>query len=227
MIENAARWPACRSSDAVAQRRGGDRPQPEDPEGGRRRSRREGRRSQTHGADRTQDGGRARPGAAGKNGKGFYEYPGKAGQEISLAGSEGALPQKDAGEIEVGVLKQRLLVTIALEAARTIEEGIVTDPPRKPMSARSSASALHPTPAARSPTSTAWARKPSVELCEKARRRPWDPLPADAASEGDGRKGRDLLRALDPYGAAKRRHKPPGQPHAQILSLRSFSGNRE
>jgi 3-hydroxyacyl-CoA dehydrogenase/enoyl-CoA hydratase/3-hydroxybutyryl-CoA epimerase len=31
-------------------------------------------------------------------------------------------------EVDIKVLKQRLLVTIALEAARTIEEGIVTDP---------------------------------------------------------------------------------------------------
>ena len=30
--------------------------------------------------------------------------------------------------VDVEVLKQRLLVTIALEAARTMEEGIVTDP---------------------------------------------------------------------------------------------------
>src|SRR5690606_21935773 len=37
-------------------------------------------------------------------------------------------PQKPASEIDVTTLKQRFLVTIALEAARTVEEGIVTDP---------------------------------------------------------------------------------------------------
>ena len=37
-------------------------------------------------------------------------------------------PQRDPDTIDVGELKQRLLVTIALEAARVMEEGIVTDP---------------------------------------------------------------------------------------------------
>jgi len=37
-------------------------------------------------------------------------------------------PQKTAEEVDFNELKQRLLVTIALEAARTVEEGIVTDP---------------------------------------------------------------------------------------------------
>ncbi|MBR7518868.1 3-hydroxyacyl-CoA dehydrogenase, partial [Mycobacterium tuberculosis] len=37
-------------------------------------------------------------------------------------------PQQDADKIDVDVLKQRFLFTIALEAARVMEEGIVTDP---------------------------------------------------------------------------------------------------
>ena len=37
-------------------------------------------------------------------------------------------PQKKAEEIDINILKQRFLVTIALEAARAMEEGIVTDP---------------------------------------------------------------------------------------------------
>ena len=36
--------------------------------------------------------------------------------------------QKKPEDVDVEVIKQRLLVTIALEAARTMEEGIVTDP---------------------------------------------------------------------------------------------------
>ncbi|PST27247.1 3-hydroxyacyl-CoA dehydrogenase [Mesorhizobium plurifarium] len=63
-----------------------------------------------------------------KNGKGFYEYPAKPARKYLWPGLKELYPQKDAGEIDVGRLKQRLLVTIALEAARTIEEGIVTDP---------------------------------------------------------------------------------------------------
>ena len=37
-------------------------------------------------------------------------------------------PQQDPDKIDVEELKQRFLVTIALEAARVMEEGIVVDP---------------------------------------------------------------------------------------------------
>ncbi len=58
--------------------------------------------------------------------------------------------------MDVNVLKQRLLVTIALEAARTVEEGIVTDP-READVGSILGFGFAPIPAARSPTSTAWA----------------------------------------------------------------------
>ncbi len=63
-----------------------------------------------------------------KNGKGFYEYPAKPAKKYLWPGLKELYPQKDAAKIDVEVLKQRFLVTIALEAARTMEEGIVTDP---------------------------------------------------------------------------------------------------
>ncbi|WP_026622000.1 3-hydroxyacyl-CoA dehydrogenase / enoyl-CoA hydratase / 3-hydroxybutyryl-CoA epimerase [Ensifer sp. WSM1721] len=63
-----------------------------------------------------------------KNGKGFYEYPAKPAKKYLWPGLKELYPQKDPEKIDVEVLKQRFLVTIALEAARTIEEGIVTDP---------------------------------------------------------------------------------------------------
>jgi 3-hydroxyacyl-CoA dehydrogenase/enoyl-CoA hydratase/3-hydroxybutyryl-CoA epimerase len=63
-----------------------------------------------------------------KNGKGFYDYPAKPAKKSLWPGLKEFYPQKKASEVDVAVLKQRLLVTIALEAARTIEEGIVTDP---------------------------------------------------------------------------------------------------
>ncbi|OLP58289.1 3-hydroxyacyl-CoA dehydrogenase [Xaviernesmea oryzae] len=63
-----------------------------------------------------------------KNGKGFYDYPAKPAKKSLWPGLKDFYPQKKAEDVDVGVLKQRLLVTIALEAARTIEEGIVTDP---------------------------------------------------------------------------------------------------
>ncbi|PYE46706.1 3-hydroxyacyl-CoA dehydrogenase/enoyl-CoA hydratase/3-hydroxybutyryl-CoA epimerase [Rhizobium sp. PP-F2F-G20b] len=63
-----------------------------------------------------------------KNGKGFYDYPEKPAKKHIWAGLKDLYPQKPADELDVQTLKQRFLVTIALEAARTIEEGIVTDP---------------------------------------------------------------------------------------------------
>ncbi|MCQ1767009.1 3-hydroxyacyl-CoA dehydrogenase NAD-binding domain-containing protein [Neorhizobium galegae] len=63
-----------------------------------------------------------------KNLKGFYEYPAKPAKKFLWPELKTLYPQKRANEVDVAVLKQRLLVTIALEAARTVEEGIVTDP---------------------------------------------------------------------------------------------------
>ena len=63
-----------------------------------------------------------------KNGQGFYEYPAKPAKKFLWPGLKDLYPQKPASEIDVKTLKQRFLVTIALEAARTVEEGIVTDP---------------------------------------------------------------------------------------------------
>jgi 3-hydroxyacyl-CoA dehydrogenase/enoyl-CoA hydratase/3-hydroxybutyryl-CoA epimerase len=61
-----------------------------------------------------------------KNAKGFYDY---AGREKSLwPGLADIFAAKSADDFDVGELKERLLVTQALEAARTVEEGVVTDP---------------------------------------------------------------------------------------------------
>jgi 3-hydroxyacyl-CoA dehydrogenase/enoyl-CoA hydratase/3-hydroxybutyryl-CoA epimerase len=63
-----------------------------------------------------------------KNGRGFYDYPAKPAKKALWPGLKDLYAQKQPDEIDVAVLKQRFLVTIALEAARVIEEGIVTDP---------------------------------------------------------------------------------------------------
>ncbi|TCM56122.1 3-hydroxyacyl-CoA dehydrogenase/enoyl-CoA hydratase/3-hydroxybutyryl-CoA epimerase [Rhizobium sp. PP-F2F-G48] len=63
-----------------------------------------------------------------KNGRGFYDYPAKPAKKHIWAGLKDLYPQKPADGIDVQTLKDRFLVTIALEAARTVEEGIVTDP---------------------------------------------------------------------------------------------------
>ncbi len=61
-----------------------------------------------------------------KNSKGFYDY---AGREKSLwPGLAEIAAPKSGDDFDPRELKARLLVTQALEASRTIEEGVVTDP---------------------------------------------------------------------------------------------------
>ncbi|WP_159589506.1 3-hydroxyacyl-CoA dehydrogenase NAD-binding domain-containing protein [Chelativorans xinjiangense] len=63
-----------------------------------------------------------------KNGKGFYDYPEKPAKKHLWPGLKDLYPQQAPEKIDVEELKSRLLATIALEAARVMEEGIVTDP---------------------------------------------------------------------------------------------------
>jgi 3-hydroxyacyl-CoA dehydrogenase/enoyl-CoA hydratase/3-hydroxybutyryl-CoA epimerase len=63
-----------------------------------------------------------------KNGKGFYDYPAKPAKKKLWPGLKDLYPQKKPEDVDFEELKQRLLVVIALEAARVMEEKIVTDP---------------------------------------------------------------------------------------------------
>ena len=63
-----------------------------------------------------------------KNGKGFYDYPAKPAKKHVWPGLKDLYPQQKPDDVNVKTLQERFLATIALEAARTVEEGIVTDP---------------------------------------------------------------------------------------------------
>ncbi|MCP4320183.1 MAG: 3-hydroxyacyl-CoA dehydrogenase [Hyphomicrobiales bacterium] len=63
-----------------------------------------------------------------KNGKGFYDYPAKPTKKHLWPGLKDLYPQLDPDQVSVSEVKNRFLTTVALEAARTMEEGIVTDP---------------------------------------------------------------------------------------------------
>lgn len=63
-----------------------------------------------------------------KSGGGFYDYPKDAPKHLWSGLAEFQTTKLDPETISIGDLKHRLLVTQALEAARSIEEGIVTDP---------------------------------------------------------------------------------------------------
>jgi 3-hydroxyacyl-CoA dehydrogenase / enoyl-CoA hydratase / 3-hydroxybutyryl-CoA epimerase len=63
-----------------------------------------------------------------KNGKGFYDYPDGKGAKKLWAGLSDLQPVKlDADTLNITQMKQRFLVTQALEAAKTVEEGVITD----------------------------------------------------------------------------------------------------
>jgi 3-hydroxyacyl-CoA dehydrogenase/enoyl-CoA hydratase/3-hydroxybutyryl-CoA epimerase len=63
-----------------------------------------------------------------KNGKGFYDYPAN-GPKSLWPGLEKIVGKRlDPDLVSVKDLKDRYLFTVALEAARCMEEGIVTDP---------------------------------------------------------------------------------------------------
>jgi 3-hydroxyacyl-CoA dehydrogenase/enoyl-CoA hydratase/3-hydroxybutyryl-CoA epimerase len=62
-----------------------------------------------------------------KNGKGFYDYPANGPKRL-WPGLADLQPNKlDPDKLEVGELKQRLLAIQALETARCMEEGVITD----------------------------------------------------------------------------------------------------
>jgi 3-hydroxyacyl-CoA dehydrogenase/enoyl-CoA hydratase/3-hydroxybutyryl-CoA epimerase len=64
-----------------------------------------------------------------KNAKGFYDYPEKGKGQKSLWPGLGALQPKhlDPDTLDIEELKQRFLVTQAVEAARTVEDHVITD----------------------------------------------------------------------------------------------------
>ncbi len=63
-----------------------------------------------------------------KNGKGFYDYPENAPKRLWPGLAELQATELDPDRLDIRELKQRLLVVQALEAARTVEEKVVTDP---------------------------------------------------------------------------------------------------
>ena len=63
-----------------------------------------------------------------KNRKGFYDYPEGGPKRLWPGLAEIAGKRLDPESVDMQELKQRILVTQALEAARTYEEGVVTDP---------------------------------------------------------------------------------------------------
>jgi 3-hydroxyacyl-CoA dehydrogenase/enoyl-CoA hydratase/3-hydroxybutyryl-CoA epimerase len=62
-----------------------------------------------------------------KNGKGFYDYPQGAPKRLWPGLAELQEKKLDPDTIDIDELKHRFLVVQALEAARCVEEGVITD----------------------------------------------------------------------------------------------------
>jgi 3-hydroxyacyl-CoA dehydrogenase / enoyl-CoA hydratase / 3-hydroxybutyryl-CoA epimerase len=62
-----------------------------------------------------------------KNGKGFYDYPQNAPKRLWAGLAELQLNRLDVDDIDIAMLKRRLLGIQALESARCIEDKVVTD----------------------------------------------------------------------------------------------------
>ena len=63
-----------------------------------------------------------------KNGKGFYDYPASGPKSLWPGLSKIVGKRLDPDTVSVKDLKDRFLFTVALEAARCMAEGVVTDP---------------------------------------------------------------------------------------------------
>ncbi len=62
-----------------------------------------------------------------KAGKGFFDYPPKPAKKKLWPELKTLFPQLDASDVDINDLKDRYLYTIAMEAARTVQEKVVTD----------------------------------------------------------------------------------------------------
>jgi 3-hydroxyacyl-CoA dehydrogenase/enoyl-CoA hydratase/3-hydroxybutyryl-CoA epimerase len=62
-----------------------------------------------------------------KNGKGFYDYPQSGPKRLWPGLAELQKTKLDPDKLDIEELKHRLLVVQALEAARCVEEGVITD----------------------------------------------------------------------------------------------------
>jgi 3-hydroxyacyl-CoA dehydrogenase/enoyl-CoA hydratase/3-hydroxybutyryl-CoA epimerase len=63
-----------------------------------------------------------------KNGKGFYDYPASGPKSLWPGLADIQTQKLDPDALDIAELKQRFLAVQAVEAARTVEDGVITDP---------------------------------------------------------------------------------------------------
>ena len=132
-----------------------------------------------------------------KNGKGFYDYPPKPAKKKLWPGLKDLYPQKAPETVDVEELKQRFLVTIALEAARVMEEGIVTDP-READVGSILAFGFAPFTGGTLSYIDGMGAKKFVKLAKALQKKYGAAVQGAEAAARHGREGRDFLPALRP-----------------------------
>ncbi|AUX75110.1 FAD-dependent oxidoreductase [Sinorhizobium fredii] len=138
-----------------------------------------------------------------KNCKGFYEYPAKPAKKYLWPGLKDLYPQKAADKVDVEVLKQRFLATIALEAARTMEEGIVTDP-READVGSILGFGFAPYTGGTLSYIDGMGAKAFVALCDKLAKEYDEHFKPTPLLKEMAEKGETFYGRFDPYGAAQR-----------------------
>jgi 3-hydroxyacyl-CoA dehydrogenase/enoyl-CoA hydratase/3-hydroxybutyryl-CoA epimerase len=139
-----------------------------------------------------------------KNGKGFYDYPAKPAKKKLWPGLKDLYPQKRPEEVDVEELKQRFLVTIALEAARVMEEGIVTDP-READVGSILAFGFAPFTGGTLSYIDGMGVKKFVALAKSLRKKFGDQFKAPKLLIGMAEKGETFYERFDPYGQAAKK----------------------
>ena len=132
-----------------------------------------------------------------KNAKGFYDYPEKGKGQKSLWPGLAALQPKhlDPDTLDVEELKQRFLVVQAVEAARTVEDHVITDP-READVGSILGFGFAPFTGGTLSYIDFMGTKKFVELCHKLESQIRLALHPAEAPGRDGGEGRDLLRPL-------------------------------
>ena len=130
-----------------------------------------------------------------KNGKGFYDYP-QSGPKRLWPGLADLQPKKlDPDTIDIDELKHRFLAMQALESARCIEEGVVTDV-READVGSILGFGYAPFSGGTISYIDGMGTKAFVELCAKLAQEIRRPLQAVAAPPRHGEDGRHLLPPL-------------------------------
>ena len=148
-----------------------------------------------------------------KNAKGFYDYPEKGKGQKSLWAGLAALQPKhlDPDTLDVEELKQRFLVVQAVEAARTVEDHVITDM-READVGSILGFGFAPFTGGTLSYIDFMGTKKFVDLCHKLAGQIRLALRPAEIARGDGRQGRNLLRPLPAEEAAcggvrgRRRH---------------------